>query len=165
MKKELLSIGLVGLLCLSSGISVTAADYGVAGCGLGSLIFKENKGGHQLLAATTNGVVSGNQTFGITTGTLGCATDGLVHKEKVQEVFVSLNFNSLEVEMAKGKGEKLEALSGLLGCSTNGTAQLGEYTKSNFDVLYTQETTPSSLLSAVKDGIRKDAALSKSCKI
>ncbi|EMJ97937.1 MULTISPECIES: DUF3015 domain-containing protein [unclassified Leptospira] len=164
MKKELLSIGLVGLLCLSSGISVSAADYGVAGCGLGSLVFKENKGGHQILAATTNGT-SGNQTFGISTGTLGCATDGLVQKEKVQEVFVSLNFNSLEAEMAQGKGEKLEALSGLLGCSTNGTAQLGEYTKSNFDVLYTQETTPSSLLSAVKDGIRKDAALSKSCKI
>ncbi|WP_367898716.1 DUF3015 family protein [Leptospira sp. WS58.C1] len=164
MKKELLSIGLVGLLCLSSGISVSAADYGVAGCGLGSLVFKENKGGLQILAATTNGT-SINQSFGISTGTLGCATDGLVQKEKVQEVFVSLNFNSLEAEMAQGKGEKLEALSGLLGCSTNGTAQLGEYTKSNFDVLYTQETTPSSLLSAVKDGIRKDAALSKSCKI
>lgn len=164
MKKELLSIGLVGLLCLSSGISVSAADYGVAGCGFGSLVFKENKGGHQILAATTNGT-SGSQTFGISTGTLGCATDGLVQKEKVQEVFVSLNFNSLEAEMAQGKGEKLEALSGLLGCSTNGIAQLGEYTKSNFDILYTQETTPSSLLSAVKDGIRKDAVLSKSCKI
>ncbi|TGJ99686.1 DUF3015 domain-containing protein [Leptospira semungkisensis] len=162
MKKQLLAIGLAGLLGLSSGISVSAAEYGAAGCGLGSIVFKENKAILQILAATTNGT-SGNQTFGITTGTSNCATDGLVRNEKVQEVFVSVNFNSLEMEMAQGKGEKLQALSSLLGCTSD--SALGAYTKSNFNNFFQEETTPSSLLSAVKEGIKKDAVLSKNCKL
>ncbi len=164
MKKQLLTIALISLFSLSTGISVSAADYGVAGCGFGSLVFKDNKAGLQILAATTNGT-SGSQTFGISTGTLGCTTDGLVQNEKAQEVFVSLNFDSLEQEMAQGKGEKLQALSGLLGCSADGTAQLGELTKSNFTNLFREETTPSTLLSAVKDGIKKDAVLSRNCRM
>ncbi|RYZ63378.1 MAG: DUF3015 domain-containing protein, partial [Proteobacteria bacterium] len=42
--------------------------YGTAGCGLGNMILgKEN----QVFAATTNGTL-GNQSFGITFGTLNC---------------------------------------------------------------------------------------------
>lgn len=163
MKKQLLAISLVSVFALSAGISVSAADYGVAGCGLGSLVIKENKAGYQILALTLN--YTGIQTFGITTGTSGCTTDGLVINEKAQEVFVSLNFDSLERDMAKGKGEKLEALSGLLGCSADSTVQLGALTKSNFSTLFQEDTTPSSLLTAVKDGIKKDATLARNCKI
>lgn len=162
MKKQLLAISLVTLIGLSAGTSVSAADYGVAGCGLGSILIKENKAGLQILALTLN--ATGVQTFGITTGTSGCTTDGLVHNQKAQEVFVSLNFDSLEQDMAKGKGEKLDALSGLLGCSAEGTTQLGALTKSNYGNLFREETTPSSLLSAVKDGIKNDATLARSCK-
>ena len=45
-----------------------AAKYGPAGCGLGSMIFDPDSGFTQIFAATTNGT-SGNQTFGISTGT------------------------------------------------------------------------------------------------
>ena len=49
MKKVLLSVGAV----LAFGASAFAGDYGSAGCGLGSLAFKENDM-TQILAATTN---------------------------------------------------------------------------------------------------------------
>src|SRR5262245_22752963 len=47
--------------------------YGAAGCGLGSVFFGSKPGFIQVLAATTNGT-SGNQTFGITSGTSNCDT-------------------------------------------------------------------------------------------
>ena len=52
--------GVVVALGISS--SAFAAGYGTAGCGLGSMLFGNQKGMVQVLAATTNGI-SGNQTF------------------------------------------------------------------------------------------------------
>ncbi|TGL64131.1 DUF3015 family protein [Leptospira sarikeiensis] len=164
MNKKLLAIGLVGLFSLASGISVSAADYGVSGCGIGALLIKDNKTFQQVLSATTNGT-SGNQTSGITTGTLNCTTDGLISSTKTQEAFVALNFESLEQEMANGKGERLEALSGLLGCSGDSTVEFGELTRKNYSSLFHKEATPSSLLAAVKEEIKSDAKLSRSCNI
>src|SRR3954464_7446787 len=52
-------------------VSGTKSTYGTAGCGLGSLVFGDQKGAIQILAATTN-TTFGTQTFGITTGTSNC---------------------------------------------------------------------------------------------
>lgn len=50
----------------------------VGGCGWGSKLFDGQQGvAPQVLAVTTNGT-SGNQTFGITSGTSGCSQDGVV---------------------------------------------------------------------------------------
>ena len=45
--------------------SVFAAQYGSAGCGLGSLVFSPGTDWKQIFAATTNGTFA-SQTFGIT---------------------------------------------------------------------------------------------------
>src|SRR5690606_10475644 len=54
--------------------AMAAGGHGPAGCGLGTeVVFKNaNQWWQHVLAATTNGT-SGNQTFGMTSGTLGCA--------------------------------------------------------------------------------------------
>src|SRR5207302_8961923 len=44
------------------------STYGLAGCGLGSMIFGDQKGWIQVLAATTNGTF-GTQTLVISSGT------------------------------------------------------------------------------------------------
>lgn len=68
MKKILVSIAAV--IALSS--SAMAGVNSQTGCGLGSIIIKDDSTAIMLaLQATTNGT-SGNQTFGITSGTLGC---------------------------------------------------------------------------------------------
>jgi hypothetical protein len=110
MKKTVWS--LVGLVGLFVGAQAAQND---AGCGLGSQFFKENRPVDQVLAATTNGSL-GNQTFGITTGTLGCSSGGLIKASKEREVFTATNLRTLEKELAAGRGEYSAALAALTGC-------------------------------------------------
>ena len=92
-----------------------ASGQNDAGCGLGSMLFKEQKPVHQIVAATTNGCF-GNQTFGITTGTLGCTSGGLIKASKEREVFVATNLRAIERELAAGKGQYASSLASLSGC-------------------------------------------------
>src|ERR1700691_5435873 len=113
MKKYILAI--VGTILFFSSASAFAASYGEAGCGLGSLIFGTQKGGVQILAATTNGTVN-NQSFAITSGTSNCDAQGYDTSKLEQEQFVANNLSGLAKEMASGEGEQLTTLAGLLGC-------------------------------------------------
>src|SRR6266571_3742686 len=67
-----LAVAAAALLSVATTASAQAGlrgtgVYGAAGCGLGSMVFGNQPGGVQVLAATTN--ATGIQTFGITTGT------------------------------------------------------------------------------------------------
>ena len=91
--------------------------YGMAGCGLGSMAFKENDK-TQILAATTNGLF-GTQTFGITFGTSNCGDNGkLVSKEQVQQ-YIAVNQNALKNDIARGNGESLNGLAEIMGANNN----------------------------------------------
>lgn len=90
---------------------------GDAGCGLGSLIIKQNTKVMQVLAATTNGTF-GSQTFGITFGTSNCSANGLVQNDKQIQYFVEVNQEELTRDMAQGRGEKISTLAALNGCAT-----------------------------------------------
>jgi hypothetical protein len=159
--KKLLTIFLV-LLFINS-YSIYARDYGMAGCGFGSLLIKENKMLPQLGATLLNNF-SGNQTSGITSGTSNCAADGIVNKEKEQEVFVHMNYNSLEREIASGKGEKLDTLATLFGCSKN-KDQFVDMTRKNYSKFFSQNEDPSQLYLAIKTEIQKDKTLKDSCQL
>lgn len=87
--------------------------YGMAGCGLGSIVFGDQGGMVQIFAATTNGT-SGNQTFGISSGTLNCGESGRSAKA---EQFIQVNKVAIENDMARGQGETLTALSQVMECT------------------------------------------------
>src|SRR4051812_16002049 len=108
MKRTLtLGLGLGMVLCLHTA-TASAQTYGMAGCGLGSLVFgQENTMLKQILAATTNGTF-GSQTFGITSGTSNCTTAGVVKAQREQAAFVEVNFRDLKRDMAAGGGEFLK---------------------------------------------------------
>lgn len=165
MKKTLiLSVLFLTAMALTTGIS-SAPKYGTAGCGIGSLIIKE-QGFAQVLAATTNGIY-GNQTSGITTGSLGCTADGIVKSEKEQDIFVHMNIESLEQEMAAGKGEKLNTLATLFGCPKDSQKNFANMTQKKYGVLFSNEVrnSPSELISAIKTEISKDSTLAPVCRI
>ncbi len=106
--------------------------YGMAGCGLGSIVFPENNK-MQILAATTNGTF-GSQTLGITFGTSNC--DGgslLASKEKVEQ-YVAANQEMLKNEISRGNGETLNGLADLVGA--NNREQFGNYLKSNYSKIF-----------------------------
>ncbi|MBM9575978.1 DUF3015 domain-containing protein [Leptospira sp. 201903070] len=161
--KKLLLIALTVFFAISANLSAKAA-YGMGGCGLGSLIFKDN-GTVQIFAATTNGIY-GNQSFGITSGTSNCTSDGIVNNDKAKEVFVHMNYESLEQEIAMGKGEKLSSLATLFGCSGD-SQRFKEVAKENFSKIFTAAAikNPSIMLSNLEAEVGKDAALKSSCKI
>jgi len=109
MKRVLVS--LVAVLALGSIASANVNDQ--TGCGLGSVIIKDDSTAVMLaLQATTNGIFA-NQTFGITTGTLGCKKAKFVMNERAQE-FVAANMDTLAKEIAMGKGESVDTLAELL---------------------------------------------------
>lgn len=147
--------------CLST--TIQARGYGMAGCGLGSLVPAWKNDISQVMAATTNASTS-SQTFGITSGTLNCTDDGIVKLEKAQEVFVHYNQAGLEVDLAKGNGERIDAIATLLGCPTHAN-KIGNLSKKKFDKIVTPETRKDSnlLLMAIKKEIQNDTELSLAC--
>lgn len=108
---------------------------GPAGCGLGTaVVFKRPSAWWQhVLAATTN-QTSGNQTFGMTSGTLGCESArgplAKVHS------FLDENLEQLAIESAKGEGEALTALSHLVGIKAKDQHYFNQRVKAHFEELF-----------------------------
>lgn len=140
MRKLMLPAVAAVLLCSSSASA--APVYGAAGCGVGALIFGNKPGIVQIFAATTNGIL-GNQTFGITTGTLGCetapGTTGAI-------VFIEGNREAIAKDISRGQGETLVSLSSLAGCA-DATA-VGAALQKNFANIFPAKTTPSDAVAA-----------------
>lgn len=108
MKKTVLAVALLTLMPVGAAM----ADNDI-GCGLGTQIMKGQKGVvFKVLGATTNGTF-GNQTFGITSGTLGCSSDGVVTAEARRAMFAGANVDQLAAEVAAGHGETLTTLASL----------------------------------------------------
>jgi hypothetical protein len=134
----------VAFSLLPASYAMAAMGYGDGpGCGLGSMIFQGNKKiVHQVLAATTNGTF-GNQTFGISTGTLGCTNDGLVKNEEKVNVFAAANMDNLSQEMAQGQGEHLTSLAVLMGVPTEHQPAFFMMTQEEYTSLFPSEKTTS----------------------
>lgn len=158
MKKLTLGLGMA--LLLSAGAA--RAEYGMAGCGLGSVLFgKDNTKLMQILAATTNGI--GVQTFGITSGTSNCVEGGVVKAEREQAAFAEVNFQDLKRNMAAGGGEFLSSFATLLGCSDSSKPAFAKMTQEKYEAIFsTTETTPMQMLKNVKSEI-KSSLLSGAC--
>ena len=132
MKKILVSLAAV--IALSS--SLVANVNSQTGCGLGSMIIKDDSTAVLLaLQATTNGT-SGNQTFGITSGTLGCQKTQFVMNERAEE-FVASNMDQLAKEIAQGHGETVDTLAELLEVSDKATFSAS--LQANYNSIYTSQ--------------------------
>ncbi len=134
MKKIISLFALVGLTA-----SVYANDN--TGCGLGSVIIKDQSTVVlQALAATTN-ATSGNQTFGITSGTLNCRKPNyFVSNEKINR-FVGENMDELALDISAGKGETLETLASMMNVQDK--AAFNSKLQANFSNIYSSENVTS----------------------
>src|SRR3989449_4901251 len=130
---------------LSAGVAHADAEnpaahgksrYGLAGCGLGSLIFGDQKGGIQILAATTNGTF-GTQTFGISSGTSNCVESSGTQGART---FIEGNREALAKDAARGSGETIITLSAVAGCKD--ARAVGAVLQKRFAQLFPGEKTP-----------------------
>ena len=141
MKKMLLVAVAVTLSLVLVGSVFAAAKggaYGAAGCGLGSLVFQDQPGMVQVLAATTNGTF-GSQTFGITSGTSNCPQGLKVANNDRLNEFVLANMDNLAKDIAMGKGETLDAFADLLQVPTDKRAEFNAKLQTNFSKVFPSE--------------------------
>jgi hypothetical protein len=136
-----------------------------AGCGLGNVIIQRNSKGLQLLAWTTNGVLF-TQPLGITSGTSGCSSNGLVQNDKQIEYFVEVNHDDLSREMALGQGEKLSTLAQLHGCGTSeAQTAFAQMTQSSFDqIVPSADVAPSTLVQNLKGQLGQHEKVAALCQ-
>lgn len=147
MKKILVST--VAFLALSTSAFATVNNQ--TGCGLGSQLIKDDSSAVMLsLQATTNGT-SGNQTFGITSGTSGCKKAKLVMNERAEE-FVASNMDILSKEISVGHGESIDTLAELL--SVEDKATFASALQANYNKIYsTQDVNNADVLDSISTTI------------
>ncbi len=132
MKKVLVST--VAALAIAS--TAFAGVNNQTGCGLGAVIIKDDSSAVLLaLQATTNGTL-GNQTFGITSGTLGCQKTKFVMNERAEE-FVASNMDTLAKEIAAGHGESVDTLAELLDVQDKDA--FASALQANYNKIYTSQ--------------------------
>ena len=136
--KKLIAVAAIALLPFANAM----ADSDI-GCGLGSMVMAGQEGKvFKVLGATTNGT-SGNQTFGITFGTLGCNGNGAVTSSAKLALFIDGNMDNLARDMSKGEGETLATLAEVWGVSAQDQAAFNELAQANFSDVFTSENVTS----------------------
>jgi len=154
MKKVILA----GSILFACAASFAAANN--VGCGLGTQVMSGQTGvGPQVFAATTNGT-SGNQTFGISSGTLGCSQDGAVPTNKVAILFLEGNQARLARELATGQGDTVAGLASVIRVADADSATFSTVMKDNYSQIFAQaDISATDVLSNIKHVLANNAAL------
>lgn len=134
MKKFVLVIAALSFVLV--GFSAAMAADTNTGCGLGDLILGDPDSViSQTFEVTTNGT-SGNQTFGITSGTSNCTKpSSFVSNDRLEE-FVASNMDSIAQDIASGSGESLETVAELMGVPASERAAFGTTLQASFSKIY-----------------------------
>ena len=139
-----------------AAVSAQAANkFGMAGCGVGSLVFADKPGKIQILAATTNDYFG--QTFSITSGTSNCTEMG---SREEASLYITVNEEALAKDISRGTGETLAGLSKLLRCDDD--AVLGTTLQKNYQKLFPADKK-ASLSDSIENTVKSDAVLANSC--
>lgn len=115
--------------------------YGMAGCGLGSVVFGPKKGMIQVVAATLNG--TGYQTIAISSGTSNCSEPGVFARTNQ---YIETNKVALENDIVRGNGETLASLSEVMECQSSDFAPM---MKKNYVAAFPQGGASAQQLSAI----------------
>ena len=141
---------------------MTAMADNVGSCGWGSKLFEGQQGiAPQVLAVTTNGT-SGNQTFGITSGTSGCTQNGVVSSTWKTAMFIDGNKTKLTRDVALGQGETLTSLASLIGIQSKDRDAFYRVAQENFKTIFPSESvTTGEVQASLRAVIASNAELSK----
>jgi hypothetical protein len=101
------------------------------------MLFENNDGLlSQTAAATTNGLL-GNQTFGISSGTLECNQPAELYAREQLQKFVAANMDSVAKDIARGNGESLDTLAELMQVPVEERDTFNTQLQKNFDHIFT----------------------------
>jgi Protein of unknown function (DUF3015) len=148
------------ILSLVVAFPVAALAGADGSCGVGSMVFKGQKGiAPQVLAMTTNGWTG--QMFAVTSGTSGCSPNGEVSSNWKTAMFIDGNKDQLARDMSVGSGETLASLSHLLGIEAKDQAAFNRLTKDNVAHIFTNENVATEqVVASLREVLASDATLS-----
>ncbi len=116
----------------AAGAAAAPAHYGMAGCGLGSMLIKDHQSKvSQFLASLLNG--TGMQSSAITLGTSNCVS-GKTSGGESAALYIRDNYATLAKEAAQGGGASLAGLSHLMGCQNS--AAFAEASQNHYEQIY-----------------------------
>jgi len=140
-------------------LGASSMAFAQPGCGVGAMIWKGQSGiAPHVLAATTNGTF-GNQTFGMTTGTLGCQTNEAVQS---MALYMDSNIDKVARDMSRGSGENLDTLAVLLGVEQGDRETFRKVLQENFATIFPDaDTTSGEAIDAIVSILEQHESLSK----
>lgn len=154
MLRKLLIIGLLSL----GASAANAAAYGMAGCGLGAIVFEDQAGKVQIVAGILNNLIS-PQTSAITSGTSNCFEEG---GSRTAEVYIETNKLALQEDVARGQGETLAGLMTIWNC--NDAAQVGNALKGNYNHIFASPSSSTEIKSSMQKTIKENQNTAASCQ-
>ena len=137
---------------------LSGQGYGMAGCGLGSILFGEKPGMVQIFASTTNGLYS-NNTFGVTSGTSNCAPEG--DGGQAATIFIESNRLTMANDVARGSGETLSAFYNIADC--NEKEAVSQVLQKNYKSIFKADSSNEELVNAIRSTLRNNEATRQSC--
>ena len=136
--RKLISVAAIAIFAVGSANATTIRDN--CGCGLGTMALGDYEATVlSQVAATFLNNICGNQTFGITSGTLECdPAVRFAKSERVRE-YVEGNLDHLAMDMATGQGDALNALADLMNVPAENRDALFTSIQANFDNIFASE--------------------------
>ena len=153
---------LLALIAATPSSAAWAADTS-NGCGLGWHVTQSTT----LSATTTRGTTNSTlpSTFSMTSGSSGCAKHAIAQRDVPAFQYVVVNYDSLTVEMAQGRGENLTAFARTMGCGDDTVALFGQMTQRRYSSIMSDgELTPIELFTHIKGQVAGDPVLSIACR-
>lgn len=149
---------LAGLLLAFGSQMANAEKFGMAGCGLGSMMFGSDS---QVFAATFNST-GYNQGFGISSGTSNCMKENEAAAVEAQQQFFVNNMQVLSKEIAQGNGEYVKALAKTMGCKEESNSVFASEMQKSYSYIFSAPGAMSSL-ERVRSTIHENQTLNASC--
>ncbi len=151
------SLMVVSSLMLSAGFA-QAAPFGMAGCGVGALVFGDQPGKVQIVAGVLNNLIS-PQTSAITSGTSNCYED---QGRASSSMYIETNKVALQEDIARGQGETLSGLLTMWQCEQ--PSQVGSALHKDYGQIFAAPASAQAIKDSMQNTIRNTKAVAASCQ-
>lgn len=153
---------LVGFLLVCASTTAFAGAAGGPNCGWGNMLFKGQNGKPAHVLAITTNASTGNNTFGVTSGTNGCSSRGTISYGGKEVIDVSSVMDEFSEDVARGEGEVITTMAVSLGIQAQDRAAFKQAMRDNFETIFPSENvTTEQVLAAMWSVMKKDSTLSK----
>ena len=151
---------IVDLALLSASSVAMAGAAGGPNCGWGNMLFEGQSGtATHVLGLTTNGT-SGNNTFGITSGTNGCSASGTLSYGGTS--MVGSIMGEFSEDVARGNGDAMDTVAVIYGVDKQDRETFAKVMHENFSTIFPHEdVTASEMIASIEEVMKTNATLAK----